>query len=164
MVGYIKGKGIYVGTFSESDVASGKDRLAVRKAMDDTGLEYTNTEFKRSSGKIVGLKIYVCRAEDFRLQKGDDIVWASSEERNSYAMALSSAKRQINELNMRLQGERLLYKNEIKRLTEMLSAKATDCHVGVWCEDCVHSGKAAAGEVIYCKKHLHKICPEFEIR
>ena len=66
MVGYIKGKGIYVGTFSESDVASGKDRLAVRKAMDDTGLEYTNTEFKRSGGKIVGLKIYVCRAEDFR--------------------------------------------------------------------------------------------------
>ena len=67
MVGYIKGKGIYVGTFSESDIDSGKDKIAVRKMMDDTGLGYTNTEFKRSGGKIVGLKIYVCKAEDFKI-------------------------------------------------------------------------------------------------
>lgn len=69
--------------------------------------------------------------------------------------------------------------NEIIRLSELISEKTTDCNVGIWCEDCVHCGRDSeiiyrckdfsgiwifedAGKVIYCKKHIHDICPEFD--
>lgn len=65
---YIKGKGILVGTFSESDLDEGADRKAVEAAMAETGLNYTNTEPVYSRGKIVGLRIYVCTLEDFQVK------------------------------------------------------------------------------------------------
>ena len=67
---------------------------------------------------------------------------------------------------------------EVKRLEDIISAEVKDCKVGIWCKDCQHMEcdhsetygyimnspyvNATAGEVQYCKKHLHEICPEFE--
>lgn len=68
---------------------------------------------------------------------------------------------------------------ETKRLAEQISSQTEDCKVGAWCKDCIHAGydksqvmekyygfefvRATAGQVRYCKKHLHKTCPEFEM-
>lgn len=48
---YIKGKGILVGTFTESDIDVKTDRKAVDKAMAETGLKYTNAELVYSMVK-----------------------------------------------------------------------------------------------------------------
>lgn len=71
---------------------------------------------------------------------------------------------------------------EVKRLAELISAEVKDCQIGPWCCDCQHMGrdeavvmkydsllglrfiKAHGGEVQYCKKRLHEMCPEFERR
>ena len=71
---------------------------------------------------------------------------------------------------------------EVSRLANLVSAEVKDCKLGVWCKECEHLGhdfsevegrsdffgftyaKQVAGNVVYCKKHLHEICPEFEIR
>lgn len=75
---------------------------------------------------------------------------------------------------------------EVARLAEMISLEVKDCKVGPWCKDCVHIGRDSAaitkythdgimggecyvsneyaGEVMYCKKHIHELCPEFERR
>lgn len=42
---YIKGKGYFVGSFSETDIKNGLDRVAVEKAKAETGLQYTNQEY-----------------------------------------------------------------------------------------------------------------------
>ena len=67
---------------------------------------------------------------------------------------------------------------ECKRLADLISAEVKDCKVGAWCKDCKHFGEdksyvikrgrlfmtdEEAGNVRYCKKHLHEICPEFEM-
>lgn len=68
---------------------------------------------------------------------------------------------------------------EVSRLATLISVNNQDCNVGAWCTDCEHLGTDYAevrdypyggfspvytsvigGEVIYCKKHLHDICPE----
>ena len=64
---YIKGKGILIGTFSEDDLNKGNDRIAIEKAKEQTGYSYTNTEYVKKNGKIVGMKIYVCSMEDFNI-------------------------------------------------------------------------------------------------
>lgn len=68
---------------------------------------------------------------------------------------------------------------EVQRLAELISAEVKDCKIGPWCSGCRHHGTdrsvlsmagvmghpfvcASAGEVSYCKKHIHEICPEFE--
>ena len=72
---------------------------------------------------------------------------------------------------------------EVQRLAAVISASNKDCNVGVWCKDCEHLGKERSeireythseflpyyttlvdGEVIYCKKHLHEICPEHTLK
>lgn len=70
---------------------------------------------------------------------------------------------------------------EVQRLAELISAEVKDCRVGPWCKDCLHRGfdysqikminafgdpfiKETDGEVQYCMKHLHEICPEFETK
>ena len=65
---------------------------------------------------------------------------------------------------------------ENARLSEEISAKTTDCKVGIWCKDCIYRGyyNGWAGATIsswgeyynmsthyYCKKHLYDLCPEF---
>ena len=70
---------------------------------------------------------------------------------------------------------------EVSRLANLISAEVKDCKVGIWCKECEHLGydfsqtdgcsdfgftyaKQVAGNVVYCKKHIHEICPEFEVR
>lgn len=65
---------------------------------------------------------------------------------------------------------------ETKRLSELISAQVEDCRVGPWCKDCVYIGydlskvdgfggyEETSGQVIYCKKHIHEMCKEFEKR
>ena len=65
---------------------------------------------------------------------------------------------------------------ENARLSEEISAKTTDCKVGIWCKDCIYRGyyEEWSGATIfswgeyyntsthyYCKKHLYDLCPEF---
>ena len=64
---YIKGKGILVGTYNENDLANGKDKVDVQKMKEETGYNYTNTEFVKSKGKVIGMKMYVCSVEDFKI-------------------------------------------------------------------------------------------------
>ena len=67
---------------------------------------------------------------------------------------------------------------EVKRLAEMISAEVKDCKIGPWCKECTHLGRdrsilstkalygpfisEVAGNVVFCKKHIHEQCPEFE--
>lgn len=60
-------KGIYVGEFSEKDLESGVDRVRVSEMQEKTGMKYTNTKLVKRDGKIVGMKIWVCNAEDFEI-------------------------------------------------------------------------------------------------
>lgn len=64
---------------------------------------------------------------------------------------------------------------ENARLSEEISAKTTDCKVGIWCKDCIYQGYYGewaratfwgneyfnASTHYYCKKHLYDLCPEF---
>lgn len=108
-------------------------------------------------------------------------------------------KRKISELEKELlkSKERLeQYKdmsddlnNEIKRLTDELNAKITDCNVGSWCNECKYSSTATVymknkkddnfimrrtwfqsicdednnyTTIRYCSKRLREICSEFK--
>ena len=77
---------------------------------------------------------------------------------------------------------------EIKKLEYMLNIKDTTCKVGPWCENCEHwvidkseiiSSSAEdmtldelyyglsmptviGGEIGYCNKYLHTLCPDFK--
>lgn len=77
-----------------------------------------------------------------------------------------------------LKGEYDFACKEVKKLANEISAKVGDCSIGPWCNGCEHKMEAVikkksydctnmwtsySGEsVIYCGKHLHEICPEFE--
>lgn len=58
---------VFVGTFNESDLKEGRDKVAVQEAKEKHGLNYTNTEMVQRGGEIVGIKIWVCDAETFVL-------------------------------------------------------------------------------------------------
>ena len=64
---YIRGKGILVGTFDESDLKNGRDKEAVEKKKKETGLSYTNTEFVRKNDDTVSIRIYVCTVDDIKI-------------------------------------------------------------------------------------------------
>lgn len=67
---------------------------------------------------------------------------------------------------------------EVQRLANQITSQTKDCKMGEWCRDCVHLGRdfsaieyerseglwhsEICGKAVYCKKHLHEICPEFE--
>lgn len=75
---------------------------------------------------------------------------------------------------------------EVQRLADLITSQTKDCKMGVWCKDCRHCGtdksvvenylwdngsiidwffiNTSGGEVMYCKKHLHEICKEFEMK
>ena len=57
-------KGIFVGTFDEKDLQLGIDKVKVAAAKQETGLKYTNTEYVKKRGQIVGIKIWVCSIDD----------------------------------------------------------------------------------------------------
>lgn len=64
---YVKGKGFLVGQFMEEELRKGIDKLEVKKAKEETGLKYTNSSYVKRKGEIVGLKLYVCTAEEMNL-------------------------------------------------------------------------------------------------
>lgn len=64
---YIKGKGILVGIYNEKDLANKKDKEDFKKMSEETGYKYTNQELVMKKGKIVGMKLYVCKQEDFKI-------------------------------------------------------------------------------------------------
>ena len=64
---YIKGLGVYVGTFNEQDLKEYKDKRALEKVQEKTGLQYTNTKLVMKRKEIIGIKIYACSSEDFKI-------------------------------------------------------------------------------------------------
>lgn len=58
---------VFVGQFSEAEVANGLDKVCVADAQEQTGLVYTDTQLVKRKGKIVGIKIWVCDLEDMRI-------------------------------------------------------------------------------------------------
>lgn len=64
---YIKGKGIYIGTFNEAELIAKKDQEAIDKAKKATGLKYFNTEIISKKGINVGLSFYMCTIEDLKI-------------------------------------------------------------------------------------------------
>lgn len=58
---------VYVGRFSEQDLSTGQDKAAVEKAMQETGLNYTNTKLVKRKGEIIAMDVWVCDATSFRV-------------------------------------------------------------------------------------------------
>lgn len=56
-------KGIFVGSFNENDIRSGKDRQAVENMKRQTNLQYTNSEIVQCKGETL-LRIWVCSLEN----------------------------------------------------------------------------------------------------
>lgn len=111
-----------------------------------------------------------------------DMRGISFESTLSYAQALAGEATAKNKC-MALQ-------KEVERLASELIIKSkeeTGCAVGPWCKGCIHVAVEAAsymahivdttyesefsntfrvtdevGRVMYCRKHIHDICPEFE--
>jgi len=54
---------VLVGTFSEQDLICGTDKVAIDKAKKETGLKYTQSQFIKKKGKIVGMTVWVCTAD-----------------------------------------------------------------------------------------------------
>ena len=78
-------------------------------------------------------------------------------------------------------------KKEVKRLEQVINTQVRNCKVGIWCEGCEHWTKDRSvttsnniigysvmdmyfgatmpleigGQVGYCRKHIHDLCPEF---
>jgi len=55
---------ILVGVFSEQELKDGKDKIAVAKQMEESGLKYTDTKFIKNRGEIVAMKIWVCSLDE----------------------------------------------------------------------------------------------------
>lgn len=60
-------KPVLVGTFNEEDLKKGRDKAAVQEAKEKYGLKYTNTEYVKKKGQIVGIKIWVCDFDQMEL-------------------------------------------------------------------------------------------------
>lgn len=58
---------VFVGEFSDSDLANGLDKARVAAAQEQAGLNYTNTKLVKRRGKIVGIKIWVCDLTDMKI-------------------------------------------------------------------------------------------------
>lgn len=89
-------------------------------------------------------------------------------------------KDRLAEQNKNLSERNIALNEEVKRLAALISASNKECNVGPWCNDCKHmrSDRVVAavekkvahgryyqevtvdGDVMYCAKHLHELCPE----
>lgn len=58
---------VYVGEFNSNDLINGKDKIEVEKKTKETGLKYTNTKLVYKNKKIIGIKIWVCDLETFKI-------------------------------------------------------------------------------------------------
>lgn len=59
---------VYVGQFSEAEVANGLDKVCVAAMQEKTGLKYVNTSLVKKRGEIVAIKIYVCDIQDLDIR------------------------------------------------------------------------------------------------
>lgn len=57
----------FVGRFNEEDLRNGIDKAEVAKAKARYGLGYTDTELVFEDGVPVGIKIWVCDKDEFKL-------------------------------------------------------------------------------------------------
>ena len=64
LMNYERNKGVFVGKFNEDDLRNKKDKIAIKKAMEETGLQYIHSEYVKSKGEVVALKVYVCELKD----------------------------------------------------------------------------------------------------
>ena len=58
---------VYVGQFSEAEVANGFDKVCVAAKQEETGLKYTNTQLVKRNGEIVAIRIWVCDVDDMKV-------------------------------------------------------------------------------------------------
>lgn len=59
---------ILVGDFNEQQLTAGEDKLAVKKAQEETGLEYVFTKIVKIKGETY-LRIWVESLDDFKTEK-----------------------------------------------------------------------------------------------
>lgn len=59
---------ILVGDFNERQLTAGEDKLAVKKAQEETGLEYVFTKIVKIKGET-HLRIWVESIDDFKTEK-----------------------------------------------------------------------------------------------
>lgn len=59
---------ILVGDFNERQLTAGEDKLAVKKAQEETGLEYVSTKIIKIKGKT-HLRIWVESLDEFKTEK-----------------------------------------------------------------------------------------------
>lgn len=86
-----------------------------------------------------------------------------------------------NQLNTEKQAHEIT-KSTVQKLSEEISKQTLNCKIGPWCQDCQHKKNAIIGDIynaqicanqhswyevinnniIYCGKHTHELCPEWE--
>lgn len=88
-------------------------------------------------------------------------------------------KKEIINLQKQLDDEKKdheVTKSTVRKLSEEISGKTSECNIGPWCQDCQHRKFAQIGEgrinywgitaysdgVHYCGKHTHDLCSEWE--
>lgn len=59
---------ILVGDFNEQQLTAGEDKLAVKKAQEETGLKYVSTKIVKIKGET-HLRIWVESIDDFKKEK-----------------------------------------------------------------------------------------------
>lgn len=59
---------ILVGDFNEQQLTAGEDKLAVKKAQEETGLEYVSTKIIKIKGETY-LRIWVESLDEFKTEK-----------------------------------------------------------------------------------------------
>ena len=57
---------IFVGKYDEHDLETGKDKVDVARAKEETGLRYVESKIVKEKGKTY-LKLWVCTAEEFTI-------------------------------------------------------------------------------------------------
>lgn len=72
-------------------------------------------------------------------------------------------------------------KQAVEDLSQEISGKTSECNIGPWCKNCQHRRFAPIGKqkkipiddtwyeistngIDYCGKHIHDLCPEWELR
>ena len=59
----------YVGCFDLKQLEAKDDEVAVRQAMERTGLQYVDTKLKKRNGEIVAIQIWVCDRDECLKEK-----------------------------------------------------------------------------------------------
>lgn len=112
-------------------------------------------------------------------------MFVSTKKYNEVSAQLSIITKDKDKLakeNENLSARNIALNAEVKRLAALVSASNKECNVGAWCNDCEHmrsdrvvtggveqeiapgryyqTNVNVDGDVMYCAKHLHELCPE----